>query len=337
MPVGGFNPLPHPYSGPVEFEVALDYRPIWHYQGRAAELPVELLDENCRPVPFQRLDEEHNSFKTVPWRCRVLFHGEIPALGWRKYTLGSRNHPHTAELPASSPAAYSPKDGVLANDFCEVKLNPATHALEIYMEGREIFGGTGIAFETTPDAWGSWGCQKETPDAFLCRGTPERWQAVRCITLENGPERATLFLGFGNYENCFGVTLIRGSRFCTELPMAPDHWPERQPAYLGEHRCRLSIVLDASACRRLAAELEQPVLPLVCDRHTGSLPGRGGLFEHFPDQVKLLDFKLDEHGEPIAVVQQFSGAPLEAFFQFTGRKAVKEQLPHGKIVEVRLS
>ena len=252
----------------------------------------------------------------------------------------------------------------------------------------------------------------------------ERWQAVRCITLENGPERATLFLefagkfsrlmvrlqlyrgrpavdldlrilwnetgtrlrlvtrraesvtyaipggelertrlgdvpggrylilrypensfgiindtlcGFGNYENCFGVTLIRGSRFCTELPMAPDQSPERQPADLGEHRCRLSIVLDASACRRLAAELEQPVLPLVCDRHTGSLPGRGGLFEHFPDQVKLLDFKLDEHGEPIAVVQQFSGTPLEAFFQFTGRKAVKEQLPHGKIVEVRLS
>lgn len=424
VPVVVFNPLPHPYSGPVEFEVALDYRPIWHYQGRAAELPVELLDENCRPIPFQRLDEEHNSFKTVPWRCRVLFHGEIPALGWRKYTLSSRNHPHTAELPASSPAAYSPKDGVLANDFCEVKLNPATHALEIYMEGREIFGGPGIAFETTPDTWGSWGCQKETPDAFLCRGTPERWQAVRCITLENGPERATLFLefagkfsrlmvrlqlyrgrpavdldlrilwnetgtrlrlvtrraesvtyaipggelertrlgdvpggrylilhypensfgiindtlcGFGNYENCFGVTLIRGSRFCTDLPMAPDQSPERQPADLGEHRCRLSIVLDASACRRLAAELEQPVLPLVCDRHTGSLPGRGGLFEHFPDQVKLLDFKLDEHGEPIAVVQQFSGAPLEAFFQFTGRKAVKEQLPHGKIVEVRLS
>lgn len=422
VPVVVFNPLPYAYHGPVEFEAALDSRPLWNYQGRGSELPVELLDESGRPVFFQRLDEEHNSFKTIPWRQRVIFQGEIPPFGWRKYTLGYRENPSTAAAPAGKGASVS-GENILENQFCRVVLNPETSALEIYREGAELFGGAGLAFETVPDTWGSWGCQKETPDAFMCRGTPERWRLSRSAVLEQGPERATLFAefrgehsrilvqiqlcrsrpavdfdlrilwnetgtrlrlvtrraesvtyaipggelertrlgdvpggryllvhypektlgfindtlcGFGNYENCFGITLIRGSRFCTELPMEPEQAPQRQPADLGEHHCHLSLVLNPADCRRLAEEMELPPLPLICDRHPGVLPGVHSLFKEFPAGVKLLDLRLDERRELIAVVQQFSGAEQEAVFQFAGREAVTRKIPHGKIVEVRL-
>ena len=37
-----FNPHPHTYRGVIELEAALDYRPIWSYNNRPDELPVEL-------------------------------------------------------------------------------------------------------------------------------------------------------------------------------------------------------------------------------------------------------------------------------------------------------
>ena len=422
-----FNPRPYPWKGDVEFETAVDYRPVWEFENRVAELPLELLDDQGNPVSFQRLAVAHNSFTNLPWRVRVLFPAELPACGWRKFSLGYVKSPRMARMEDAAPVAEAVEvNETIRNEFCEVRLNRHRNRIEIFREGREIFGGEGIHFDLTRDIWGSWGCPKETPDAFLCRDIVETLHVTRAKLLERGPFRARMFIefhasccrvfatvslstlrpsvdlelrvlwfgsatrlrlvtkraekvlydvtggsvertcfgdvpggralllhypestigcindhccGFGNYENGFAVTLIRGCRYATEQTCEADDSIERPATDWGEHLFRFGIVLEPETTRRLAMEweLENTILP--CDRHAGLLPGKGSLLELRPSHVRLIDLRRDpDSGCAVATLQQLDEAETTAELRLiSSDRRYSIHLPRGVIRELELS
>ncbi len=83
-----WNPHGQPFRGHLEIEASLDYRPIWAYNGRPEQLPVRVLGQDRKPVPFQLLKTEHDAMPTLPWRYRVLVPADLPAFGWGVYEIG---------------------------------------------------------------------------------------------------------------------------------------------------------------------------------------------------------------------------------------------------------
>src|SRR5688572_21557150 len=77
-----WNPHPQPFRGHVELEASLDYRPIWAYQGRDAEVPVEVRGPDRKPLPIQVVATEHSAMQGYPWRKRVVVPLSLPAMGW---------------------------------------------------------------------------------------------------------------------------------------------------------------------------------------------------------------------------------------------------------------
>jgi len=422
VPMIVFNPHPFTYIGQVEMEAALDYRPIWRYENRPDDLPVELLDENSNPIAFQFLPTEHRCFNTLPWRKRVIFKTEIPPLGWRRFTLGYVEKPLTAQLPADQPITGITPDGGIKSPDCRVEAVVGGDRIRLFYHDRELFGGAGLQLVTTADAWGPWGCLKEQPEAFMCTQKLETWRIKAVQPLESGPERSSLrvlfaganswveiivrlsrercaidfdlrilwnevstrlrlvtmaadrvvyevpggeasrsrqvlgdvpggrrliwhshsepavgivndkLCGFGNYEDCFGITLIRGNRYCTDLIEGPDDSPEHPAADLGEHRCKIIIVPEAAATKQISAELEQPPVVVMADRHPGVLPPSASLLRIEPAEVDMLDSRVDADGNLTLILQQLSGHPLDAVITIPGMNRQQIALPHGKII-----
>jgi alpha-mannosidase len=81
------TPHPHPFSGHIELEGCLDYRPIWAYDGRPDEVSVEVRGPDGTALPFQTLETENRFTPTLPWRRRVLVPAELPPLGWSVLTM----------------------------------------------------------------------------------------------------------------------------------------------------------------------------------------------------------------------------------------------------------
>ena len=418
VPALVFNPHPYPWSGALELEASLDSRPVWEYEGRVQEIPVELRNEAGTPLPFQRIDHEHNSFLSLPWRQRVLFETTLPPGGWRRFTLG---YAPQAKAVAPSAGTAVGQGEILSNGRLAVEIDRAHDAIRILRDGTELFGGAGLALECCRDTWGSWGDQKERPEGYLCQETLERWRIGRVELLEGGPLRATLFaefagarstatarislrrdslrvecafrvvwneagtrlrivtapaeavryavLGgelerqetgdvpggrhlvwkgggrqvgiatdhascFGNYGDCFAVTLVRGSKYATDAEHPATDCPERPACDLGEHLCRISILAEASEAAEAADDLETPPLVLICDRHPGTLPSRGSLFRIDNPRVRLLDLQSTPQGVQ-ATLQQFS-APMERARLWVGERSREATVPFARIVKVTM-
>jgi len=108
-----WNPHLHDYSGPLELEAALDYRPVWSYDKRPHELPLELRDAEGRVIPFQVIESEHHFMRQLPWRKRIVIDTTIPASGWTTYTLGWVEDAVTKHPPGEG--ASAPKPGLITN------------------------------------------------------------------------------------------------------------------------------------------------------------------------------------------------------------------------------
>ena len=165
VPLMVYNPRPTAYSGPVEFECCLDYRPCWEYMNRCDEIPVELLDENAEPVPFQVVATEHNAITFVPWRRRVVAQMDIPANGWRIVTLGHVTKPLLAKAPKSKVKA---KSNSISNEYFTVEAICGETGIKITRKGKSVLAAKGIEFATFRDVWGSWGAMDEDPAGFRC-------------------------------------------------------------------------------------------------------------------------------------------------------------------------
>lgn len=186
-----WNPHLHTVQTFVELEACLDHRPIWQYQNRAAELPVEVR-LGGRPVAHQVIATEHLSFPQLAWRKRVVVPVTLPAAGWNVASLGWVEKAARPTLAATATG----RGQAIRNEFYAVSAQPGPGGIRIRHRGKDLFGRRGLHPVTVADNWGSWGAMAEEPAGVRLTQTIGRWKITRVAVTESGPLRATLAVQF---------------------------------------------------------------------------------------------------------------------------------------------
>jgi alpha-mannosidase len=198
-----WNPHPFRYDGPIELEASLDYRPlIKDYTKRADEVPVEVLGANRKPVAFQAIRTEHSCFPDWPWRKRVLLPVSLPAFGWNVVEIGWVE----GAKPVAVPNPVTAKPGSIANELWRVEARKGDKGVQFFHRGKKFFARDGLQAVLYDDPWGSWGGMYEEPDSFLLKNVRERWTITEVELLENGPERAALWVRFAGKRSRIDLT-----------------------------------------------------------------------------------------------------------------------------------
>jgi alpha-mannosidase len=198
-----WNPHPFRYEGQIEFENALDYRPLMeNYTNRAAEVPVEVLGTNRKPVSFQTIRTEHSSLEEFPWRKRVVIPVSLPAFGWNVVELGWVEGAKTVAV--KNPVKVKP--GSIANALWRVEAKKGQSGVQFFHHGKKFFAGNGLQAVLFDDPWGSWGGMSEEPASIFLKEIRERWTITDVELLEEGPERAALWVRFAGKKSRIDLT-----------------------------------------------------------------------------------------------------------------------------------
>ncbi len=185
-----FNPHPYEYSGPIELEASLDYRPIWAYENRPEDLPVEVRGPDKEPVPYQMIPTEHSSMTALPWRKRVVLPVTLPSLGWSVFEM---QWMEGARKPIS-PASVQADGNRISNGVYTVTAEKGGAGVQILLHGKPVFGTAGLHAITVDDPWGSWGNMEELPEAMNLSTVRHTWTVTQVEIVEPGPERAALWV-----------------------------------------------------------------------------------------------------------------------------------------------
>jgi alpha-mannosidase len=205
-----WNPHPFAYSGAVELEGALDARPIWKYENRPDEMPVQLLGPDKKPVPFQRIHTEHHSMPHLPWRVRAVTHASLAPFGWAVYELAYRENPAIATNEPSSPAVTVTSAGGLDNGIFRVETT--SNGVKLYRNGLPFIGDLGLTAVTVEDPWGSWGAMDEAKESLNLSEVCHHWTVDATQVIENGPEYSSIWVRMtgGNSTLDLTIGLSRG-------------------------------------------------------------------------------------------------------------------------------
>ncbi|MFN6093700.1 MAG: glycoside hydrolase family 38 C-terminal domain-containing protein [Verrucomicrobiota bacterium] len=198
-----WNPHPFSYDGPIELETSLDYRPLMeNYTNRDEEVPIEVLGADRKQVPFQIIRNEHSSLKEFPWRKRVVMPVSLPAFGWNVVELGwvEGAKPLVVKNPVKA------KPGSIANALWRVEAKKGGSGVQFFHQGKKFFAGDGLQAVLFDDPWGSWGGMVEEPDSFLLKKVREHWKITKVELLEQGPERAALWVRFAGKKSRIDLT-----------------------------------------------------------------------------------------------------------------------------------
>jgi alpha-mannosidase len=238
-------------------EVSLDYRPLWRYRDREKDVPVWVRDANGRALPFQTIATEHDCFAGIPWRRRVLAPVSLPPLGWQVVTIGLEGK---ATPPSRPTGVWARGHARIANEQFAITALPGQTAVRFKREGRAWLGA-GLQVRTYEDPWGSWGGMNEEEDSWSLKRERERWTISATRVLENGPERAALWVRFSGKKSRVDLT------FC--LSRAANQVEVRGRVFSDERSSRLKLIFPAAA---MEAEFEVP--GGVCRRlPCGEVPG----------------------------------------------------------------
>ena len=220
-----FNPHPFAYSGPLELEAALDYRPIWKYSQKdnpPANLPIAVKGPNRKPIPFQIIETEHHAMVGLAWRKRVVVNAQLPAFGWNVFqmvydesgSLGDKSEPNFAYSVVTAPGDFG---------------------IQIHRQGKPLFPNPGLQVITVEDPWGSWGGMAEEPESIDLSTVRHVWKVTATRVLESGPIRTALW-----------VRLEAGaSRLDLTFKLTSDH-PAIDVAarlFLNERSARVKLVI----------------------------------------------------------------------------------------------
>jgi len=284
VPILAWNPHPAQIEVPVEIEAALDYRPIWAYKGRVAQLPFELRDEEGRPLPFQQIPTEHLAMPDLPWRKRIVTRLRLPPMGWRLLTMGFVDHP---EVPEAETPASAPRAGVVDNGIYRVAARVGGRGVRVQHRGRNLFGSAGLHFITVEDPFGSWGGMNEEPESLDLSTLIAAWKVTAVRTMEKGPQRAMLWVR------------LEGGRSRVDLRLSVSRMREavdvEARVFWDERSARLKMVLP---CGAGTAEFEVPGGTAVRGA-VGEVPGGRWVrvFDAVPDAaagaVSVLGFASD--------------------------------------------
>jgi len=238
-----FNPHPHEYRGPVELEASLDYRPMWGYHNRAAELPVEVRGPDKKPLSHQAIQTEHSSMPAIPWRWRVVLSATLPPLGWSVFEMqwmeGARKPKTLAPVLAEG--------NRISNGVYTVSAEKGATGVQILLRGKPVFGAAGLHAITVDDPWGSWGNMEELPEAMNLSEVRHNWTVTQVEIVEPGPERAALRVRLEGGASRLDLTVALSRKRGAVDVAARLFWNERS--------ARLKLVMPVGAT---AAEYEVP-------------------------------------------------------------------------------
>ena len=109
-------------------------------------------------------------------------------------------------------------------------------------------------------------------------------------------------------EGALRATVARASRYAGSAPSSQNAEPWRPTVDKGELRFRFLLTRDIRSLPRLAAELEQPPVPLLCGSHSGALARCGSLASLSPASLRLLALRTSADGKGwILRLQETSG------------------------------
>ncbi len=247
QPLLAWNPLPRTATRLVELEASLDWRPIWSYRDREAEVPLRLRGPDGKDLPFQRIETEHRAMPGLPWRFRVLGPLAIPGYGWSVADLG---WVEGAQPPAwTGPAATATGEHAIACGAWHVAAKPGDAGITITRDGKAFLGGDGLQARLDDDRYGSWGGMGEEPESFNLPAEPrERWRVAQVRVRERGPLRAALWVRLAGTRSRLDLEL--------RLESGRDAVDILARACLDERSARLRLVL-----------------PTGCDEATYATPG----------------------------------------------------------------
>lgn len=201
-PVLVWNPLPRPVSVLAEIETSLDYRPLFDFQGKPDEVPLEVR-VNGRRSAFQEIATEHDVFHGLPWRKRIVTPLRLPACGWNVVSLGVLQKP--APVPARGDVTTA--EGEVANATYRVRARVGERAVHVFHRGRAVFGERGLHPVTVVDRWGSWGGMAEEPESIRLTIERGQWTITRADVIEKGPLRGCLVVRFETEHAHFDLAL----------------------------------------------------------------------------------------------------------------------------------
>ncbi|MCX6943221.1 MAG: hypothetical protein NT173_00400, partial [Opitutales bacterium] len=230
-----WNPHPHAYAGPLELEVCLDYRPIFAYENRPGEVPLEVRGPGGQRLPFQRIKPEHSFLPAIPWRIRVLTTARLPALGWGLFSVGWVEGARAPAVPAGTRA---PRRGEITNGRYRVAARPGARGISLFQGARRLLAAGGLGAITVDDAFGSWGGLYDEPDSLHLMTVRHAWKVTAVETLESGPLRAALW-----------VRLTGGSSqldLCLRLARGRDAIDVEARLLWNETRARLKLVFPGA-------------------------------------------------------------------------------------------
>lgn len=209
-----WNPHPHPFRDAIELEAALDYRPLFAYQGRVGELPLEVRGPDGESLPFQKLETEHDSWSNVPWRARVLVPVDLAPGGWSVLTLGAVEEARTLPEWEGAPATAT-GTGVIDNGIFRIQADEGECGIAIQRHGIPFLREPGLSAVTVEDPWGSWGGMNEESESLDLSQVRDRWRIGRVVTIEEGPHRAAMWVvlngGHSRLELVLRLTRGRGA------------------------------------------------------------------------------------------------------------------------------
>ena len=189
-----WNPLPKPFTGLLEIEASVDYRPLHGHSADVGSLPLFLGGPDGERPAFQEIPTEHFSMRGSSWRKRLVIRSEIPPLGWKVFRLGFRLPDEPLDGAVARPGnPIDPFASAIACGAYRVEVTPEKR-VRILRDGVPVLRGGGeMELNTVEDIWGSWGGMDEEMNAIVTEKVLHRWTVSDCAVLESGPERFALW------------------------------------------------------------------------------------------------------------------------------------------------
>jgi alpha-mannosidase len=244
VPLLVWNPHPWSVQCQVELEVNLDHRPLFEFRGRADEVPVAVTDETGAVLPHQLVAVENDCDPQLPWRKRAVVSATLPPLGWRVLHMGLNGHRVPARKSGRGRAqARVTGTHAIANGTLAVSAPPGTTQVG-FRHGNRIWLPDGLQVRLYEDEWGSWGGMAEEQDSWLLDRELERWTVTLAQVLEDGPERAVLWVRFAGARSRLDLTFRLGA--------GARHIEVGARVFLNERGARLKLVLPAGGAADFA-------------------------------------------------------------------------------------
>lgn len=187
-----WNPLDREWSGLVEIEAGLDYRPLF---GVTAP-DLQVVGPSGKSQPFQVVSVGNNFMPNLTWRVRVLTRIKIPARTSSILSLGWVPGCQVPSFPKNLSASTASNKHSVSNGWLEVNAKPGASFIEL-RSAKTLGGKPGpwipkFKLLTMADPWGPWGGHYNEPGSSALNTTLATWKVSQSEIIESGPFRSAL-------------------------------------------------------------------------------------------------------------------------------------------------